>query len=318
MAMAVAAVALLARRGTLAPPRAAILVVAVVTADLLRAGAGLNPMVGAEFFRPSPQLAAELGFLREGRVFTCSFDESPAYRKARVARRAAHVPWTFAVALETLTPAFNVPLRVPTALSPDLTMLVPEDRVSSPAEATCRDLDVLVPRLGQAAVHAVVSLDPLAHPGLDPRAVIAPRRLAPLPVHFYRLSDPLSRVQVEPLGADGGDARAWIAGPQQGTDRLDIRVEASSPVRLVVRDGWAPGWRAWVNGAPTAVSPLDGRHRRVEVPAGGGLVTMRYRPPRLLTALGSSLLALAVILGLLRWPRPGRSEDASPTEGASR
>jgi hypothetical protein len=312
-AVAVAAVALVARRGILSPRRAAVLVVAVVAADLLRAGAGLNPMVARDFFRPSPELAGELGFLREGRVFTCSFDESPAYRRARMARGAAHVRWTFAVALETLTPAFNVPLRVPTALSPDLTMLVPEDRVSTPAQATCRDMDVLVPRLREAAVHAVVSPDPLAHPALEPWGVLAPSRLAPLRVHLYRLSGPLPRIDVEPLGAGGDNARAWVTGQHERTDRLDIRVETSSPAVLVVRDGWAPGWRAWVNGTPTAVSPLEGRHRRVEVPAGGGLVTMRYRPPRLLEALGLSLLALAVLLGLLQRARPAPTEGNSPT-----
>jgi hypothetical protein len=312
-AIAVAAVALLARRGALPPPRAASLVVAVVVADLLRAGTGLNPMVRGDFFRPSPELAAELGFLRQGRVFTCTFDESPAYRQARVARGAAHVPWTFAVALETLTPAFNVPLRVPTALSPDLTMLVPEDRVSSPAEATCRDLDVLLPRLRQAAVHAVVSPDPLVHPALEPRDVLAPGRLAPLRVHLYRLSGSLPRAYAELLDSDAGGARAWIPRRQAATDRLDVRVETSSAALLVVRDGWAPGWRAWVNGAPTAVRPVEGRHRGVEVPAGGGLVIMRYRPPGLLAALGASLLALAVLLGLFRRPRPGRGGGRSPT-----
>jgi hypothetical protein len=342
MALAVAAVAGLARRQTLPSPRATLLVVAVLGADLLRAGSGLNPMVTGSFFHPSPELAAQLDSLREGRVFTCGFGESQSYREARLARGTAHEAWTFAVALETLTPAFNVPLRVPTAMSPDLTMLVPEDRVLSPAEGACLDLDAILPRLRRAGVHTIVSADPLSHPALRPRGVLSPRRLAPLRVHLYRLATPLPRVHVasqavvvedadegaeraaEPgfLEAGGvavegeagaGGARGAIGRQQWGTDRLEIEVESDSPAVLVVRDGWAPGWRAWVDGTPAPVRRTNGRHRGVAVPGGHSVVLMRYRPAGLVPSLVVSAVALGVLVGLLRRRRPGPAAGPPPT-----
>ena len=80
--------ATLAAKGRLAPRRAALGAAALVAADLLRAGAGLNPWLDPSFFRASPELAAALPSLREGRIFTCSTYESPAYWAARAGRRA--------------------------------------------------------------------------------------------------------------------------------------------------------------------------------------------------------------------------------------
>lgn len=337
MALAVAAVAGLALRRTLPSSRAALLVVAIVAADLLRAGSGLNPMVTRSFFLPSPELAAELDSLRAGRVFTCSFEESPSYREARLARGTAHETWTFAVALETLTPAFNVPLHVPTAMSADLTMLVPETRVLSPTDAACRDLDAILPRLRQAGVHWIASADPLGHPALGPPRVLSPGRLAPLRVHLYRLLDPLPRVRVASrvapvedaaegarraaergtLEADAAavegagevaSARGRVVRQQMGTDRLEIEVESDSPTVLVVRDGWAPGWRAWVDGAPTPVRRADGRHRAIPVPGGNCVVVLRYRPPFLVPSVAVSVSAFVVLValaGLRRRRHPG-------------
>jgi hypothetical protein len=291
-------------------------------------------MVTRSFFLPSPELTAELGSLREGRVFTCSFEESHSYREARLARGTAHETWTFAVALETLTPAFNVPLRVPTAMSADLTMLVPEARVLSPADAACRDLDAILPRLRHAGVHTIASVDPLAHPALGSPRTLSPGRLAPLRVHLYRLPAPRPRVQVAsrvvPVGdadegarraigrdaretgvvavegaAEPGRARGRVVREHLGTDRLEIEVDSDSPTMLVVRDGWAPGWRAWVDGAPTPVRRADGRHRGIEVPEGRSVVVLRYRPPALLPSLVLSLAAGVVLVGLRRRRRRG-------------
>ncbi len=336
LALAVAAVAGLAWRGTLRPARASLLVVALVVADLLRAGSGLNPMVAASFFRPSPGLESQLAWLREGRVFTCGFDASPRYHQARRARATRHEVWTFAVALETLTPAFNVPLGVPTAMSPDLTMLVPENRVLPPGDAGCRDLEALLPRLRRAGVDTVISTDPLSHPDLEPRQALSPERITPLRVHLHRLASPLPRLylasRVVPVGSaaeatrraaepgyleaggvavegmtDAAGTRGRLVARALGTDRLEIEVESESPGSLVVRDGWAPGWRAEVNGEPAPVRRADGRHRAVAVPAGRSIVDMRYRPPGLASSLAGGAFALVLVLALgRRRPRTPR------------
>ena len=104
-ALLLVATSVLVLRGAISPSHGAWLGVAVVSADLLRAGAGLNPMVPASFFGVSPETASALPSLREGRVFTCSLEESSAYRAARRARGADHELWTFAGLQETLTPS---------------------------------------------------------------------------------------------------------------------------------------------------------------------------------------------------------------------
>ena len=341
LALATAAAATLALRGTLRPPRAAILVVALVGTDLLRTGSGLNPMVSGAFFRPSPELSSVLESLREGRVFTCSFDSSLRYREARRAKGTAHETWTFAVALETLTPAFNVPLRVPAALSPDLTMLVPENRVASPTEATCRNLDALLPRLRRAGVNTILSADPLNHTELQARGVLRPERVAPVVVHVYDLAAPLPRflvasnvVPVESaddgarraaqpgfleaggVAVEGGSAARSAGGRiermDETADRIDVLLKAESATVLVVRDGWAEGWSARVNGERTAVRRADGRHRAVPVPAGRSVVSLRYRPPGLVASLALSALAVSCLVGLARRRARGSPAGSPP------
>jgi hypothetical protein len=233
-------------------------------------------------------------------VFTCDVEESPAYLAARAARGASHEAWSFAVLLETLTPACNVPLSVPTALSPDLTMLVPGDRVFSPAEASCRDLDAIVPRLRQAAVGTVVAVDPLRSPDLEEDGVVAPDRIAPLAVHLYRLRDARPRVE-----ASGG---ARVVATTYRANEVSIVVDASGSGEVLLRDGWAPGWSARVDGEPADLR-ASGRHRSVRVPPGTHRVAMKYRPAGLFLALGTSGLALAAATALAVRRRRDEADD---------
>jgi hypothetical protein len=175
VAIGVALLAGLAALGRLEFPRAAWLIAALVAADLLRTGAGLNPMQPASLFEPSPELAARLASLRDGRVFTCPIESSPAYQAGRAARGRDHEVWSFALLRETLTPACNVPQSVPTALSADLTMLVPVERLLPEVDGACRDLDGLVPRLRAAGVTTVLSLDPLEHASSSRPTCSSPR-----------------------------------------------------------------------------------------------------------------------------------------------
>jgi hypothetical protein len=248
-------------------------------------------MVTAAFFRPSLQLEERLDSLRDGRVFTCAVDESPAYRAGRVARAGDHEAWSFGLLLETLTPAFNVPLRVSSAMSPDLTMLVPGDRILSPAEASCRDLDAILPRLREAAVHTILAVDELRHPELEPDGTLAAARVAPVDVHLYRLRDPRPRAE-----ATSG---ARVVEARFGANDVSLVVEAETPADVLVRDGWAPGWTARIDGKPAPLRP-SGRHRAVGVPAGRSRVEMAYRPPGLAPALLLSGLALAAAAWLAR------------------
>ena len=125
LAACVGALALLAARGRFPHRLAAAGVAALVAADLLRAGAGLNPAVDPSFYVPSPELSRHHETWRAaGRVFTCDPAASRGYALGRALLRE-HEQWTFAVLRDTLVPSFNVAAGVASALSPDLTMLVP-------------------------------------------------------------------------------------------------------------------------------------------------------------------------------------------------
>jgi hypothetical protein len=202
-----------------------------------------------------------------------------------------HEAWSFALMLETLSPAFNVPFGVRSAESPDLTMLVPSDRVLSPQESSCRDLGAILPRLREAGVTTVLSLEPLVHPELEPSGRRAPTRLAPLQVLEYALRAALPRVALE----GGGTLRA-LRDDQPG--RFDLELDNPATGRLLVREGFARGWIAEVDGRAADVR-ASGTHCAIALAAGARRVTLRYRPPQLRSALAACLLGLVALTWLL-------------------
>ena len=304
LAAVAGALAVLAGRGLVAPRLAAGGVVALVAADLVRAGAGLNPAVAPSFYSASPEIARHHAEWRAaGRVFTCDPASSRAYALGRSVRRE-HEGWTFAVLRDALVPSFNVTSRVASALSPDLTMLVPPERVLGPGEAGCADLARLIPPLRLAGVAHLLSLDPLDHPDLVPRGAESPPALAPVTVHAYALRDPLP-----PAEAVGDPAGTAVLGRDvPGEARIQATLSREGVV--VWREGRAAGWQADVDGAPAAILP--GRHLAVAVPAGAHTVRFRYAPPGLGRGVALFGIAAAITLALLAWPRrPARAAVAT-------
>lgn len=341
VALAAGVVALIRLRGWLRPTGGCVALVGLIAADLVRTGAGLNPMVAPSFYRLSRETSQELGSLREGgRVFTCEVSESSAYLRARAAKPARHEVWSFATMLDTLTPELNLLTSIPTAYSVDLTMLVPVDRVLSTEEASCRSFATLVGRLRGAGIAHVISLDPLSHPDLRLRAVVEPSRIAPLAIHIYALTAPLplrfvassvrtsagpssakpaarspalpedQGVVVEGLAAGITGASGRVASVAETPDEIEMVVEADGPTVVVVRDAHAAGWSARVNGSPAPVLRADGRHRAVPVPAGTSRVVLSYRPPGLWPGL--TLTIVSSMLVLLLWRRRRRRPAVEP------
>ncbi len=304
---AVAAVAgllaALAASGRLRAQVATVGTVLLLFADLLRAGAGLNPMVSPSFLAPSAEAARLASDLRRegGRVFPLDPSYSPAYYRERARRPGRHELWSFALVQDTFAPDTNLRSALPTALTPDRTMLVPIDRVLSPAEAGPSAFPALVERLRAAGVAHVVSLDPLADPALVPREVVRPARIAPLALYVYRLEGarPLAEIQV--AGSRAGTA---VQLARRG-DRIEAVVFAPHAGRLVVRETCAGGWEAHVDGHPVGVTCVEGRHLGVAVAPGRRRVELHYRPPRFVPGLTASGLALAAT-GWLARPRRRR------------
>jgi len=265
--------------------------------------------VPVEFLRPSPELKAQIPRLRGGRVFTCSIEDSRSYQAVRAGRRFHHELWSFAIALETLTPSANMPLGVASALSQDRTMLVPPDRVSSPVDDSCANLNKTVQRLQRSGVRRVLSLDPLQHEALVPAAILAPDRIAPLRIHVYRLDSAAPLVEI----SSGASGSARVLAVERRGDELQIEAETARPGRLVVREGRAPGWSAHVDGAPVRIEPAEQHYMAVRLAQGRHAIRLRYRTPWLgtavlLSAVAFVLVALALMGGA---PRESSASDAT-------
>lgn len=83
-------------------------------------------------------------------------------------------------------------------------------------------------------------------------------------------------------------------------ERVVVRLEGGTRDGwLVLRDSFAPGWQATVDGKPADVLPGDLAFRAVFVPAGSTEVVFEYEPASVALGRAISLAALVASLGLL-------------------
>ena len=197
-----------------------------------------------------------------------------------------------------MTPDFNLLARVPTALGEDLTSLVPLAAIPG-RDAACERIGLLADRLRAGGVAHVVSLDPLTDPALRERAVVAPARIAPVAVHIYDVTSP-GPGRLALVDAGGGAAAGRAALVRESSDAVEIAVDAEAPALVILRDGYAPGWRAWIDDAPAAVTVAEGHYRAVAVPAGSHRLRLAYQPPGLRAGLGVMAVSVCVLALLMR------------------
>jgi hypothetical protein len=349
LALGVALVAALVLGGLLRPRLATVCVTLLLGADLLRAGAGLNAMVDDSFFRLSAEMEGWAARFRaqRARVFTCEPEFQSLFRAARQNLQGARDAWTFAAYAEAFVPLHNMPAGVETALSRDRTMLVPQEQTLSARQVSCDDFASLVDPLRRGGVSHVLSIRPLQSPALRLLDAPAPARIAPLRVHIYALAGalPLRNVarsvrraadsrQAEMFAREPGfqeaggvavegdvpesdGASGTIVRETDGTQSLAFEVESDRASLLVVRDFFAPGWKASVDGAPAPVLRADGRHRAVPIPAGRSHVALTYSPPGMRTGFILSLLSMAVAVLLWRpWPARSPAKGVTTAAGA--
>ena len=331
--LAAAAAAGAAAAGRLDRDRARIFITAVMAADLLRAGSGLNPMVSPSFYELSPETSAVASRLREAeaRVFTCDVESSPTYHAVRRLRPAAHEMFGFLVSAETFTPFWNVNAQVASAYNIDRTMMVPMSRTLPSDVAGCAGAPPNVRILRAAGVTHVVSLDPVKHPDLHPAWVVRPARIAPAVIHIYSLANALPREVVAttvqraarryqaemsslapgflerggsvvegPPGVEVAGARGEIGQARHRPGRIEMEVEADRRTVVVAREGFASGWTARVDGAVAPVWRANGRHLAVPIPAGKSRVTLEYRPPHMRAAVAFAGVSAAALVILWR------------------
>jgi hypothetical protein len=341
LAVVAAAVALAVHRGMLRPGPATALVVALAVADLARVGSGLNRQVHPSCFDLLPEMAAlPLRDREGGRVFSYALDRSPAFR-GLLARGGPEVTLAgLYLHRQLLGPYTNMLDGVPAPEATDLTAFSPRARELEPANYEPSAVEHLLPWLRNAAVARVLSLDPLTHAGLVPLGTVAPGPPGLL-IHLYAVESPWPRAHVAcrvvgepdpdrallrpysrgfdperdvvlepghapavdgPLAATCTRGRARLTAESAGEERIDVEADASG--YLVVRDSYARGWGARVDGVPAPVLRANGKHRAVPIPAGKHEVVLRYSAPGFAGGVAVSLLSL--VAAALLWGAAGR------------
>jgi Bacterial membrane protein YfhO len=310
------------------------LLLALLVYDLTRAGGGLNPQTTPSFFRPLPEMAA----LRPDeqsrtRVFSYGLDHSPAFR-AFLARGGASLGLaSFYVNRQMLAPYNNVLDRVEATEATDLTSFVPRPRELGPSDYDPASAGALLPWIRNASVSRVLSLDPLDHPDFValpsvevlpgatihgyavrdswPRAFLACRVVPATSVDdalgrpYAAGFDPARDVTLEePAAASCSEGTATLAAYAPGDESYVVRSDGDG--LFVLRESFARGWRATVDGKDARTLRANGKHRAVPVFAGTHEVRLRYHPPGLRAGLALTALAAAGVAILLRH---GKGED---------
>lgn len=101
----------------------------------------------------------------------------------------------------------------------------------------------------------------------------------------------------QPL-AHPGDRPHSVTWTEYATNRLALHVETPTPAYLLLSEVHYPGWRATVDGRPTAVLVADYLFRALYIPAGRHEVRLWFSPPSFWAGLG---LSLTTWLGLGAW-----------------
>ena len=93
---------------------------------------------------------------------------------------------------------------------------------------------------------------------------------------------------------------------------MRVRANIRQPCLLVFSEVYyPPGWSASVDGAETTIYRTNYALRSVYLEPGEHTVVMSYVPKHLRTGLFVSLLALALLVGLMAWPGRARDRGAS-------
>jgi len=330
-----AGLAWVVRRSAMPRDKAIPLLVLAVVVDLAAAHAGLNPQVSPAFFSPAPGLAAErLDRLGGRRVFSLETERSPAIQRFLAGRPAAPVASAFLLHRRLLAPYANVIDRVETALGKDLTSFA----LSRPAELQPADFDparlpAILPQLRNAAVGRILTVDTIEARGVSLRAS-APSGLAGLALQLYELDGAAERAAVvcrtvvvaspveglrralqagssaevvvaleAPADADCSSGSVHRVVDRATEQVYDVELDGAG--LLVMRDSWARGWRASVDGQPAPVLRANGKHRAVALQAGRHRVGLEYEAPGLRMGVLACALSLALTGVLLaRGDRP--------------
>jgi hypothetical protein len=144
--------------------------------------------------------------------------------------------------------------------------------------SSARALDAVRAEGFDPETHLILEGDP--HPGIDPGS-----------------------------GGSGTASFRWT-----GDQSASIVVDAPSAAVVVVRNAYATGWRATVDGRAARILPADYLVQGIPVPAGHHVIDLSYRDPTIGYGLAGSAVVLAGLLaaGGALWRRERRRPIAPP------
>jgi hypothetical protein len=93
-------------------------------------------------------------------------------------------------------------------------------------------------------------------------------------------------------------AEGRVLAVTRGREEVAIEAESAGDALLVVNDAFDAGWRASIDGRPTAVLAADVLVRAVRWPAGRHRLLMRYEPPEVATG---KWITVGTAFALLAW-----------------
>ena len=297
----------------------AALAIALVVADLLRAGMGYNPAIPEE--NADQPVTGALTYLLDQRParFAGLGDvpqNVPALRLRLPDARGNDPPilkrynrlWRREVSPEfpNQTATFTSPfLQVPQVDERRLRtlrllgvahLLVPPDtpadelrvpglkQVYEGPDARVYRIEDALPRAFVTAAQRPVpseqaALDAVTDPALDPRQVVITERTVP----GVPTADP---------GTSAGTARIAAYEP----DKVTIEAELTSPGIVVLGDNWFPGWKAEVDGRPARVERVDYVLRGTAAGPGRHTVELTYQPAGWRIGWITTLLTLLTLI----------------------
>jgi len=142
------------------------------------------------------------------------------------------------------------------------------------------------------------ALQAVIAPGFDPQQTVVVESSGP-PAH----GSP---------GLEGTAAYTWL-----GTQGARVVVDARSPAMVLIRNPYAKGWHAQVDGVESKVSPADYVDQAVEVPAGRHVISLAYDDPTIgYGLLGSGLSLAGLLIALFVFARRRRGIERPPSAAA--
>jgi hypothetical protein len=302
-------------------------VAVVVTADVVIAGIGLNPVAASDLYRGRSLLADSVDDGHRA-YFPADLEQEVKFDWAfQFDRFDTLEDWRFV--RESGLPNVTLLDSIPSASNFD--PLQPERWVewmkmlgqAGDPEPLLRLMDV-----GWLAVSSPSHDVPVEYRRLSggarvrlvPEARVVESAEAAMAAVSDRGFDPEAVVILEaeagggPVPASGGGGTAVVV-PSEDPNRVTIDIDADGPSWLLLSDVWYPGWEARLDGEATVIWRADYLFRAVPVPSGEHLVEFSYRPLSFVVGL---ILAVAAVLGLVGagvWSR-SRSMAREPSAPA--